>query len=76
MRLGGASTVGKRDKVVVGTYIIKVPPTCVVMGDGWTLTGLIEWVGHVSVTAPRVTTPAVLNITDNISSHKSKLLTP
>ena len=60
-----------RQTIKAGTYVVVVPALCIIMGDGWTLTGLIERVGHVSVTALRVTLPDVFNITDVIPSPQA-----
>ena len=68
---------GNRHRLVPGTYLVTVPPQCVMMGEGYTLTGLIERVGHVSVKALRVLQPNILNITTIIPPDKAiSLLDP
>ena len=66
---------GIREQLVAGTYLIRVSPRCVVMGNSWTMTGLIERVGHTSVAALWVKSPILLNITDIIPQNQAiKLL--
>ena len=59
-----------RETLAAGTYLVTVSPGCSVIGEGVTLTGLIECVGHVSVKAMRVLAPSILNITDIIPQEQ------
>ena len=59
-----------REQLVAGTYLIRVSPKCVVMGNSWTMTGLIERVGHTSVAALQVKALILLNITDIIPQNQ------
>ena len=58
-----------RMTLAAGTYLIAVPADCRVMGQDWSLTGLIQKIGHISVKALRVEAPEELNITDIIPQN-------